>query len=555
MKRYLSIVVFILLFAKVYAAHIRPFTVNNVEFQMSAVMSGSFKMGTNKGYPNYPRHTVNITKPFWIGRTEVTQELWQAVMGNNPSEVKGAKLPVTNVSWTDCQVFVLKLCQLTGEHFRLPSEAEWEYAARGGDHQHGKKYSGNNSPDKVAWYRDNSGGRPHEVATKQPAEALGVYDMSGNVAEWCADWLGEYTAQTQTDPSGPHSHRFAIRGGNWDSPENGFPERFTVYGRLCGKPEEADAKTGFRLALDDEKPLVCTNQPYPLCEVRRGDEQDPAKVIACIIEAALSGNANAMYRLGLAFIVGINNITKDDAMASFILEKAAAGGDKDAMYQLAMEYYTDNEKESGNRWIKEAANAGHPKAMTLMWADVEKDPTKAREWLHKAAEAGEAEAMHALARDYLLGDEEPRDAHKAFDWAQKAANKNHGGGMYLTGLMLWYGEGCVQDMDKALKWMQRAADEKNNSFAKEFLGQCYYKGDHVTQDYAKAYNYFSEAANNAERPSGAAMHYLSLCYRFGHGTAKDLRQADYWEKKAQETGSNEADAMRNILTNNKNNMR
>ncbi len=152
---------------------------------------------------------------YYIGQTEVTQALWKAVMNDNPSLLKGDKLPVENVSWDDCQTFITKLNQLTGENFRLPTEAEWEYAARGGKNNKGYKYAGSNNIGNVAWYASNSGAKTHEVATKQPNE-LGIYDMSGNVYEWCQDWYGDYSSSSQTNPTGASTgFGHVYRGGSW----------------------------------------------------------------------------------------------------------------------------------------------------------------------------------------------------------------------------------------------------------------------------------------------------------------------------------------------------
>ena len=152
---------------------------------------------------------------FSIGRYEVTQEEWEAVMGSNPSNFKGKKLPVEQVSWDDCQTFIRKLNQMTGKHFRLPTEAEWEYAARGGNKSRGYKYAGGDNLGSVAWYTDNSGNKTHEVGKKQPNE-LGLYDMSGNVREWCQDWKGGYRSSSQTNPTGPSSGSYRVnRGGDW----------------------------------------------------------------------------------------------------------------------------------------------------------------------------------------------------------------------------------------------------------------------------------------------------------------------------------------------------
>ena len=213
------------------------YTANGVSFKMIRVEGGTFTMGATaeQGDDAYgsekPAHSVTLSS-YSIGETEVTQELWEAVMGSNPSYFKGSNLPVENVSWYDCQTFVQKLNEMTGRRFRLPTEAEWEYAARGGSKCRGYKYSGSNQADDVAWYWENSGDRPlsgnwdsdsviknncrtHDVKTKR-ANELGLYDMSGNVWEWCQDWYGSYSSGSQTNPTGPASGSYRVdRGGSW----------------------------------------------------------------------------------------------------------------------------------------------------------------------------------------------------------------------------------------------------------------------------------------------------------------------------------------------------
>ena len=195
---------------------------------MIAVEGGTFTMGATEEQGSdadpdeKPAHQVTLSS-YYIGKTEVTQELWEAVMGSSLSNFKGTNLPVEKVSWEDCQEFVSKLNALTGKNFRLPTEAEWEFAARGGNKSRGCKYSGSNTIDDVAWYDSNSSSTTHPVATKTPNE-LGIYDMSGNVSEWCNDWYvgSSYTSESQTNPTGPDSGgslSFRVwRGGRWDKP-------------------------------------------------------------------------------------------------------------------------------------------------------------------------------------------------------------------------------------------------------------------------------------------------------------------------------------------------
>jgi len=226
------------------------FTVNGVSFTMVAVEGGTFIMGATAEQGNSaqdnekPAHEVVISS-FCIGETEVTQELWQAVMGSNPSSFTGdPQRPVEMVSWINCKTFINRLNQLTGKTFRLPTEAEWEFAARGGNQSQGYKYSGSNTIGDVAWYYSNSSSTTHPVATKAPNE-LGLYDMSGNVTEWCQDWYGSYSSDAQTNPVGPTTSYYRVcRGGDWNTIGN-----YRVSSRYYYEPTNTSNCRGLRLAL------------------------------------------------------------------------------------------------------------------------------------------------------------------------------------------------------------------------------------------------------------------------------------------------------------------
>ena len=193
---------------------------DGISIDMVRVEAGTFTMGATPEMENpwkceKPTHQVTLTNDYYIGKYEVTQALWQAVMDNNPSYFKGDNLPVEQVSWDDCQEFISKLNSITGKKFRLPTEAEWEYAARGGNKSRSYQYCGSNNISDVAWYGNNSENKTHAVGSKQ-ANELGIYDMIGNVWERCQDWYGKYSGLSQTDPAGAARGDFrVIRGGGW----------------------------------------------------------------------------------------------------------------------------------------------------------------------------------------------------------------------------------------------------------------------------------------------------------------------------------------------------
>ena len=232
----------------------KVYTVNGVTFTMKYVEAGTFLMGSAKGgSEERPTHSVTLSKDYYIGETEVTQALWVAVMGFSPTSDGppwssklglGDGFPVYWISYEDVQSFLAELNTLTGGNFRMPTEAEWEFAARGGNKSKGYKYSGSNTIEDVAWFDENSDTTTHIVKTKMPNE-LGIYDMSGNVWEICSDWFGAYSGGVQTDPTGPATGSTRVdRGGSWS------------YVNMCSRPAYRDYcipsyrydDLGFRLA-------------------------------------------------------------------------------------------------------------------------------------------------------------------------------------------------------------------------------------------------------------------------------------------------------------------
>ncbi|MDR2813953.1 MAG: formylglycine-generating enzyme family protein [Prevotellaceae bacterium] len=227
-----------------------------LEFEpvLISVEGGTFEMGYKKGRDGEDNSDVSGAKPlhsvtvssFRIGKYEVTQAQWEAVMGSNPSSFKkGGSYPMEMVSWDSVQAYLTKLNALTGKSYRLPTEAEWEYAARGGSKSKGYLYSGSSKIDDVAWYFDHIGNPMPAVGEKAPNE-LGIYDMTGNVWEWCNDWYGNYSAEVATNPTGHEAGSYRVlRGGGWDSPA----AYCRVSYRNGGIPGYGIAGLGFRVAL------------------------------------------------------------------------------------------------------------------------------------------------------------------------------------------------------------------------------------------------------------------------------------------------------------------
>ena len=216
---------------------------------MILIPAGNFKMGSpasEKGHTDYEtQHEVTLTKSFYMGKYEVTQEQWEAVMGNNPSDTRGAKLPVTDVSWNDCKKFIKKLNGITKGKYRLPTEAEWEYACRAGPTT---AFSfGDEITPKDANYDDLGIGKPVEVGSYKPNN-FGLYDMHGNVWEWCEDWKADYPKGAVIDPKGPaKGGNRVLRGGSFNGLESSARSSF----RSVFSPSDRDGDLGFRLARTD----------------------------------------------------------------------------------------------------------------------------------------------------------------------------------------------------------------------------------------------------------------------------------------------------------------
>ena len=270
----------------------RTFDVNGVVFNMLPVDGGQFVMGATseqhgEAYDNEsPTHNV-VLDGFYLAETVVTQTLWNAVMDETDEE--NSDMPVTGKNWAACQTFIRKLNDITGHVFRLPTEAEWEFAARGGRMKRGCKYAGSNNLDDVAWYEKNSGNMVHPVRLKRPNE-LGLYDMSGNVWEWCADYYGEYERSEEGEeevvhnPQGPKSgSQHVVRGASYKY----YAQSCRV---SCRLPLDSmgNASTGFRLAMDVEQ----LEQPK-VGGVPTVGGAEPPKVVPPVVKQGRSKPAGA----------------------------------------------------------------------------------------------------------------------------------------------------------------------------------------------------------------------------------------------------------------------
>jgi formylglycine-generating enzyme required for sulfatase activity len=224
----------------------------NLDSSFILVQGGAFEMGlpdtstVEGGDVEKPQHKVTL-KSFYILKTQVTQALWYSIMDTNPSYHKDCyTCPVENITWYDAQKFIIKLNKMNKGHYRLPTEAEYEYAAGGGNKSRGMEYSGGNDINDVGWYTNNSGGKSHPVGEKKPNE-LGLVDMSGNIWEWCSDWSEKYSGETSDNPKGPaKGEKKVLRGGTWLSLDEGC----MVISRAALNPSSKDKFTGFRIVRD-----------------------------------------------------------------------------------------------------------------------------------------------------------------------------------------------------------------------------------------------------------------------------------------------------------------
>jgi len=522
---------------------------SNIKEQTFNIKGVSFKMILVEG---------GKLSPYYIGETEVTQALWNTIMSDNPSTHKGDQLPVADVSWSECQDFISKLSSTLKIQLRLPSEAEWEYAAKGGSKGHGYTYPGSNNLDEVAWYYYNSGdkrisgewdyslatdnhNKPHAVKTKKPNE-LGLYDMAGNVHEWC------HNAGDTSD--GSHS----MRGGGWSND----PSECAIRAREVKESSHTGWNTGLRLAMTPGATSITTttSSSQPSFEGmtaeqigKKGrelyDNDDYSGALPYVYEAAKQGYLDSEYIMGLMSYYG-DGVVKDYEQAAYWFRKAADSGGIYSMNMLGTCYeFGRGVKQSWTDavyWYRKSAEDDCGRAQDNLGlcyengTGVAKDYKQAVYWYQKAADNDISSGQVHLGYCYFNGLGVDKDYDQAVYWYQKAADKGNSAAMNNLGVCYARGLGVAQNWEEAVKWYRKAA-EAGSSTGQNNLGDRYYNGDGVVKDYEEAVKWYRKAAAQGNR---AAQYNLGWCYYFGQGVAMDKAEAHRLMKLSADQGYDNA---------------
>ncbi len=465
-------------------------------------------------------------KNYCVCKYEVTQALWEAVMGGNPSEFKGADLPVENVSWNDCQEFIKRLnaqpkVKKSGIVYRLPTEDEWEYACRAGSKgKYGVLADGTEGKlDEMGWYRGNSGDKTHPVGQKKP-NAFGLYDMHGNVQELTLSC--------------------ARCGGGWNYPAGGCGsiDRGWVSGwDHCGD-------LGLRLVSDKVAKEEKSEAALPSIPVLSEKDFTPDFVQKCKARAE-AGDAEGQALYGRALLNGWG-VEKNETLGVEWSRKSADSGNAIGQCNLGWCYFfgegVAKDASKAVEWYRKSAEQGDARAQwNLGWCyengrGVEKDATKAVEWYRKSAEQGNAKAQYNLGCCYYKGEGVAKDAMKAVEWYRKSAEQGDAVAQLFLGLCYGIGEGVAKDAMKAVEWLRKSA-EQGNAKAQYNLGLCYGFGEGVAKDAMKAVEWYRKSAEQGE---ASAQYSLGLCYMKGQGVSKDEGMAKSWLEKAAAQGLKEA---------------
>lgn len=402
--------------------------VNSFGMEFMEIPAGSFMQGSQSDPRNMgekPRRKVEITRPFFMGRCEVTQEQWVLLYEKNPSSVKGRNLPVSDVSWDHVQAFIrgLNSKELVG-YYRLPTEAEWEWAARAGTDAPYPFGAGTTMLNEYAWTLLNSGEAAHPVATRR-ANPWGLFDMQGNLAEWCQDWYAKdaYATGPVKDPLGPASGLGkVVRGGSY---AKATPvEETTVYARGMVAPHKRASNVGFRLVWEPPPPETLTAL------------LDPALVRLPWEKRAEAGEAVAQYQMYLKCLLG-KGVVADTAKAFLWLSLAAHQGVTEAQVQLGEKY--------------------------RLGSGVSKNPAQAVAWFTKAAERGHPRGQYELGQALEEGFGTPRDLLKAVQWWQRSAEQGFGPAYSKLATAFRDGAGVTRDAAKADELFRRVEAIRNNN--------------------------------------------------------------------------------------------
>ena len=466
-------------------------------------------------------HRVRLTRGFWLGKYPVTQAQWKSVMGNNPSYFMDDDRPVEQVTWNESQEFIQKVNDWSNCAARLPTEAEWEYACRAGT---SGDFGGAGILDEMGWYDDNSGGETHPVGQKKP-NAWGLYDMHGNVGEWCNDWHGDYPSCDVTDPAGPESGDSRVfRGGSWEDDEltccsssrNGLPPNALDYGK---------GNHGFR--------LCCSVVP-----------QDKNTVVIHISTRSNDQNSmQSLYEQAENYYRGQKGVREDRVKAFELYQKAAEQGHPEAQYSLGYMYAygecTAKDEEKALFWYRKAAAQGHEKAgrmATGLEQRVNSCSGAGRSDRTRTQSVSVEEAYEKGENFYYGRNGFAQSYADAVSWYRFAAWQGHVWAQYSLGYCYQYGQGVARDEAEAVKWFRKSA-EAGNAAAQCSLGSCYYNGQGVARNFAEAVKWYrcAVAQENAYAEGN-----FGLCYENGQGVTQDYSEAANLYRKAIANGNERA---------------
>jgi len=521
-----------------YTGERQVLTIKDVEYAFRWCPPGTFMMGSpeSEGYfrkDNETQHRVTLTQGFWMQETQVTQEMWESVMGNNPSSFKASKrLPVENVSWNDCQKFIRQMNLLgvapSGYKFSLPTEAQWEYACRAGTtspFHFGSSLLENNGRTITIWANYNDYKKKTLEVSSFTKNAWGLYDMHGNVWEWCLDWYGTYPEDSVADPVGPPTGSFRVRrGGGWRSTAGDCRSAYRSY---RDPSDRGDYNDGFRLAMvSDHQTQAEVEQPSMTPSVV--EQQPVIQQPEPVVEPPVIPPPPVELQ--------VTESALTPAMKRQVLADYQKLAECVAKHQGTYDYMKEHYQACWSEW-KTAAEEGMPEAQLLYglclntYLDGEKDEEEAVKWFRKAAEQGVAIAQLELGDCYNSGTSVNRDSYEAVKWYRKAAEQDIHCAQTNLGWCYASGDGVTQDYAEAIKWYLKGA--VGCSTAQKNLGYCYYEGKGVAQNFTEALKWFRKAA---EDDNCCALAAIGKIYYYGHGVTRDYTEAVKWFGKAEEQG-------------------